>query len=382
MRSALHIGRRCLMACRQAKAMSRSCQYVTVVCGALMIVVPLAHARKPSAKTVRVCYSALRDERELHLSSGGQCSASERSLVWSLAGQRGLRGVQGERGTEGKEGRPSPVVVVSDDDTMTESNGDDVGRIIGSFAWPLAVLLILVLVLFSKPGRDLLEKISARITRIRGGPVEIELSPEKSEQVKRGLEETLEAFRRPVVQEFDRWVNVEHVNDLLERVCGEVIQPALMGGQGFQTTIYVRDVLAKDLLYRLVDYYPAGNGRGKVYSIRFGIIGRSWRRGETLCETVPAQPLELIDTWGMKREETVQRAGDAKTFACVMLRNSDNAAPVGLLFLSSQTEGRLTESLVKGWEQTEAVKALAAAVENVTRKLAEVARPPIALFDA
>ncbi len=345
--------------------------------------VPVAGATTVASQPISACYSSLRDGRELRLIGlDGRCGKAEEMLVWNRVGITGPRGPRGDAGTQRDEELPGQLSVVVDDDEGGETSGETdlgrVGQIIGSLAWPLVVLILCGLLLLSKRGRELLEKLARRITSIKGGPIAIELSPERSEEVKRNLKDTLESFRHPIIQQFDRWVNVEHVNDLLGKVCTEVVQPALAEGQSFQATIYVKDVLAKDLLYRLVDYYPNGDGRGKVYSVRFGIIGRSWRLQESLCEEVSAEARELITTWGMKWEETVQRAGDAKTFACVMLKNASETTEIGLLFVASEMSGHFD---VKQWEDTEQVRALAVAVDNVTRKLAEVAQPPIALFD-
>ncbi len=218
------------------------------------------------------------------------------------------------------------------------------------------------------------------IRRISGGGFEIELTAKKSREVKRDLQKTIDAFRKQSTKEFDRQAHAHHIVEHLTRIDKEVIHGALLRPeQGFRATVYVHDVLFTGLLYRLVDYYPRGGGRGKLYSIRFGIIGKTLRLEESDQETVPPDPRRLITEWGMTWSETKQSGSSAKTFVSIVLKNTSKI-PVGVLFIESEAQDAFAKDIVDRMEHSDAVASLAKAVSEVVHKLRAAAEPPITLF--
>jgi hypothetical protein len=248
-------------------------------------------------------------------------------------------------------------------------------------AWPV-VALIAIAFLSIPWVRELLSTIFGRVSRLKGGGFEVELTAERSHEVKADLDTTVRDFRKRVKLEFDRQATVERVSERLETVYKEVIRPALSKpDHGFKATVYVQDVLFKNVLYRLVDYYPRGGGRGSTYSTRYGIIGRAWRLESSYYQTVSSDSSTLIENWGMTLAETVRSGGPTATsFVCVVMRNTEGDR-VGLLFVQSEFEKAFSDDIVARLEQSSSVKGLSAAVDKVVRKILEAGQPPIALFD-
>jgi hypothetical protein len=94
---------------------------------------------------------------------------------------------------------------------------------------------------------------------------------------------------------------------------GPVKSLTLKREKGFRCTIHIPDPIRYGRLYQLVDYCPAGLGRGREFSIRFGIIGKVWRKESALLENdllTPAAPRtheeeidKIMSDWGMDRRE-------------------------------------------------------------------------------
>lgn len=252
-------------------------------------------------------------------------------------------------------------------------------ELVHAAAWPVVVLVALLLVSLP-PGRRMFEGLLGRVSKFKGGGFEVDLTAKESSQVKQSLEDAIREFRKPIKQEFDRQAKVERIRQGVERVYQDVLADALTSpGKALQATVYVADVLFVGLLYRLLDYYPKGGGAGTVYSIRFGIIGKAWRLEQSLESSVEPDEKALIDDWGMTIADTVDSGQSAKTFVCIILRDS-TGVKVGLLFVQSAGEKAFADDVVAKLEAAPAVAALAARVDDVVRKLDEAAQPPISIF--
>lgn len=168
--------------------------------------------------------------------------------------------------------------------------------------------------------------------------------------------------------EFDRQVARFDISRLCAQVAEDVIEPTLGDRNAkYRCTVYVPDIVFKGALYRLLDYYPGGNGSGSVYSDRYGIIGRSWRLGEPLHEpTVPGDRKDLIEKWGMNREEAARQ--EDKSFATVLLREDREKPPVGLLYVESEG-GVLADDLCARLESDPKVIALTEAVARLMAQM-------------
>ncbi len=128
---------------------------------------------------------------------------------------------------------------------------------------------------------------------------------------------------------------------------------------------FVPDILFEDALYCLLDYYPKGKARGRVFSIRFGIIGKSWRSETTeLRSSVSGDRENLIMQWGMTSDEADQQQPQA--LLCYILRAKGE--PVGLLFVDTE-ENAFAQDICAELDACEYTQQLADAVDTVTREM-------------
>jgi hypothetical protein len=195
--------------------------------------------------------------------------------------------------------------------------------------WPI-VVLVCVGALFTKPGKDLL----SRITHFKGpGGLELDLQPENAGEVKVSLEKNFAEYRDAVKKRFDRLISQYDIVRLRDKIAEEIIRPACHQDAEIRCVIYVRDVLLEDALYALTDYYPSGKEAGKVYSIRFGIIGRQWRLRKSVYESsVDTDSNTLVHDWGMTAAEAAQRTWYE---SCVVVMLKHEEMEQGLLFVGS-----------------------------------------------
>lgn len=252
-------------------------------------------------------------------------------------------------------------------------------RLVEALAWPV-VVLVGIFLLVSARGRDLLSRVVGRVSRLKAGQLEVEFTAETSREVKGTLSATFRMFRERTTEAFDAQVHVERIPSCLEKVAQEDIIPSLTDcNHAFRATIYVPDLLFEDVLYRLVDYYPAGGGRGRTYSARFGIIGLVWRLQRSERASVPAGTDALVREWGMTIAEATRRH-KAKSFVCVILRDAAQQR-VGLLFVDAEEINAFKSNVVERLEGSSAQRSLAQAVDRVTRHVRETAQPPLKIFD-
>jgi hypothetical protein len=255
--------------------------------------------------------------------------------------------------------------------------------ILDAVAWPVAIVGIVV-ALTSRGGRLLLEPILGRIRRVQALGFGIELDAESARELKVTLEETLEGYRERARREFDRVNRVNEVPQLLADVANTVIAPAIeqtaaeverevsagspRPSREYHCAVYVPDILLGDALYRLTDYYPRGGGRGKTYSVRFGIIGRAWRLEASQEDgDVPHDPPQLIEKWGMTDAEARVVGHDDRAFIASILRHDDR--PVGLVYAEAGRPDAFTQGLANELASDPKAGRLAQAVAAVMHEM-------------
>jgi hypothetical protein len=251
--------------------------------------------------------------------------------------------------------------------------------LIKGLAWPAAVFGIFVLLVATRTGKRFLIGLSGSVRRVKAGGIEIELKAETAAENKANLEEVFADYRRAVNSEFDRLVRAHHVKSLHDRLAENIITPKVQ--RGVRSTVYVADILFASALYRLVGYYPRGGGRGLVYSIRYGIIGKTWRLEGNQHELVPTDQEQLVSLWGMTKPEALHAVRDSarQGFACIIIESGD--ALVGLIYIDHKTSDgfSLSESACREIESSQEFKALASAVGKVTSEIAGRG-PQLAIF--
>ena len=94
---------------------------------------------------------------------------------------------------------------------------------------------------------------------------------------------------------------------------------------------------------QLVEYYPgpSEDKAGRRWSVRYGIIGRTWRLDHSLTETdVSTEENLLVADWGMTIDEATNWAPKMKSFTAAILRNSVGRA-IAVFYLDSTMENVL-----------------------------------------
>jgi hypothetical protein len=256
----------------------------------------------------------------------------------------------------------------------------DVVQAIGFVAWPLAAVVLIGVILKSHAGSTFLTGAAGRISHVKGPGFELDLEPGHAQKIKVDLETEFSDYRSAIRKRFDALNHQHDVVQLRDRLAQEVLLPARRDDAPLRCTIYVPDIVFADALYRLTDYYPTGDDSGgKVYSIRFGIIGRQWRLGEDRYEPkVTVNVEDLMKDWGMTRAQANSKSTD-RSFLVVMLRHDD--ANQGLLLVSSETECPFQyDSIAESVRDDQRTRALARHVAHVNREMRKRG-PSLKLFD-
>jgi hypothetical protein len=235
-------------------------------------------------------------------------------------------------------------------------------KLIQAVAWPIIALIGLILLFLTQQGSALLDKLPGRVKRVSAFGVELELNVETSTVVRENAEETFSAYRTRIAREFDRLIHINAVNDLRREVVENYVVNALQPSakRTFRCTIHVPDVLFEEAMYQLLDYYPKGGGRGRAFSLRFGIVGRTWRLGDSQIQgSVDPGTRALVENWGMTSQEAAAAGQGRRSFASVLLRD-DTGVQVAVFYIDAQEENAF------GTEDQE--RDLAAAVEEGARE--------------
>lgn len=237
-------------------------------------------------------------------------------------------------------------------------------------AWPIVVIATLIF-LATKSGNALVRRVTSRVTRLSAGSVAVELSPENAQVVKSDIEERFSEYRKAVDAEFDRQNDSHQVPDLQNSAAQYVRETfEITEKVNFRCTVYVPDIVFSEGLYCLLDYFPKGSARGRLFSKRYGIIGRAWREKKSqVASNVETNPEKLVKEWGMTTDEAIAQT-KSKSFLCVMLRKADGpVSPCGVLFFDAD-EGVFSESInANELETAPEIQALAFAVDAVTTEL-------------
>ncbi len=256
--------------------------------------------------------------------------------------------------------------------------------LVDALAWPVVVIFVLIALLRSSWISRAIGFLpqAVRAIKVSVAGVEMEINQQAAEEVRSFLVAPIEDLRKKADTEYKKMADAQRVYELLQSAievgCTSVLErkqiqrPALIRG-----TVHVPDIVFNEYLYQLVNYYPgsrANGPAGRRFSQRFGIIGRSWRLGESMARpTAPGTSAEdirdLVEQWGMSREEAAGQSRTHPACICVILRSpEDNNLPVGLLYLdTTQDQGfgsddAMAVEVARTMETEEVVQRLALAV--------------------
>lgn len=252
--------------------------------------------------------------------------------------------------------------------------------------WPLTILLALWVVARSESSFSFLLGLFGSLRRIKLFGAEIELNEQTKQKIQTASNEinlALREYKERMDRELARLVARHQLEQALSKfIDSPPVQAFTVNrvDKPFRCTIHVPDPIRYGRLYQLVDYCPAGAGRGRVFSIRAGIVGRVWRTEEPQCENDLLDPDKhpgplsheqeidiVMSDWGMTRREA-ENALKHRSYCCVPLV-SDNTK-VGVLYMDAEKKGAFDET--KTIELSEkANKEIAALVAKVLNESAD-----------
>lgn len=255
--------------------------------------------------------------------------------------------------------------------------------------WPIVALAALLLLL-SPRGVALWQPLVRRLRGFKAAGVELDFTEDSAAQVRESLEKTFESYRSDVKSQFDRLKREHDIDALRNRLVLDIKRHLATEKvwKDVRCTIHVQDLLLEAALYQLLDYFPTGVlGRGRIFPIRFGILGKAWRSRKSQAQgTVSTDPDVLVVDWGMTSEEAIAAAPRGrKSFACVVLRDK-NKTPLGVLYFDSNEEnafGQTAQQMSSFLEIVES-EAQQSGLTASLEKLVESARkggPQVRIFD-
>lgn len=253
-------------------------------------------------------------------------------------------------------------------------------EVLVAFAWPLAAVIIAIILATSAPVRQVVDRVVGRVGEVSALGVTLKLTPEAAQENKYSVERTFSEYRDLVTREYARLVHVHRLEEKLRSLVRDVVHPRLSERHraGTRATIYCADVLFDQCLVQLTNYYPAEpNKAGRVFSIRYGIIGQSWRtEAPQIRAAIPTGEDEpgadnLVKYWALTTEEAEQAALGRQSFACIPLRDDSSSATVlGVLYLDHK------ERDVFGSNDDDATSEQRERAAGLVKAVNEATRPP------
>jgi hypothetical protein len=284
---------------------------------------------------------------------GGQAAAQAGGQASPSAGGQGVVPAQGTSAASGAV-REKETKETKETNEIKDRPSDFV-EFFSAVAWPGAIFLIIVFVFLllalNRTIQQLFGIAASVVQKIEIAGVKLEIDTSAVDEVKKFIGGSLHQLVKKAEAQYEKTASAASVEDRLRQVVREGLREILtqhsLGARpdGLRATIHVPDIVFKDYMYQLVNYYPRSASRSKTagrrLSQRFGIVGRAWRlrqsmgRGKAISG--PDASDQLISFWGMQQDEAddqshLQRPANL----CVMLIDSqDNDNRVGLLYVDS-----------------------------------------------
>jgi hypothetical protein len=159
----------------------------------------------------------------------------------------------------------------------------ELADVLGAVAWPIVALLGLAAVVLNRQILRGLAKTARGLSRLKGGPVELEFSPDAAKDVTASISQDLADFKLVAQREYDRQAQARDLKQGLKAALTALVREVpSIGNKNFRATIHVPDVVFAGYLYQAIDYVPDGGGSGRRWSERYGILGRAWRMKKSI----------------------------------------------------------------------------------------------------
>lgn len=235
--------------------------------------------------------------------------------------------------------------------------------------WPV-VAVVLLLILTTQRGRLLLRPLLRRLRKLNlPGGWALELSEDAAAETYADVHSAISSYAPVLDAELTRLAHAEGVSKHLGSVVERALEASEREASGFRATVHIEDALVKAALYQLVDYYPRPEkAAGRRFSMRFGMLGRTWRLGRSeVVQEVPVDPEDLIKEWGMTLAQARTAAQGKQSFLCILLWFENQ--PVGLLYMDASTTRAFSEETKERLDRHDATLDLARAVGEVHKAI-------------
>jgi hypothetical protein len=225
----------------------------------------------------------------------------------------------------------------------------DLTNLIDVLIWPLVVVFALWWAA-SRRGRSFLQPLLGRVRKVGAGGFSVELSEQNARVTRVTVQEGLAEYAEVLDMELDRLTHRHGVETALKAVVAKLKSRP----EDWRATIHIRDPLVGDALHQLINYLADdsadAHGIHRRWSIRFGILGRSWRLQKNRYEpTVPKDEEQLIVEWGMTAEQAREAGKGRQSFLCRVLRAPDaQPAPVPVASPSREEAPGKTAQTLQG----------------------------------
>jgi hypothetical protein len=216
------------------------------------------------------------------------------------------------------------------------------GGVLLTIIWPLVFLAVLFYLLRADGAPERLRGLFKGVKSFEASATGFKVETSEGEAAKTKTEETFASFREAARKRYAWWVDKKGIRNKLERVLGAVSKYFADKGKQlpeYRCTLHVPDIVFAETLSQLLDYLPAGAGSGRIFSVRFGLIGKVWRQLKPETRgNVPKAGTEverLIQEWGMTKAEAEHAGRGRPSFLCVPLED-EKEGPVGMFYMDSE----------------------------------------------
>jgi hypothetical protein len=209
-------------------------------------------------------------------------------------------------------------------------------------SWPLFALIIVIVLCttFRKEIGSFLDRIkSAKV-----GPVDLVTTVK--EEAKKSIDSESKV-KQDIIDVLIRPFNTRLVPELTK-----IYMNLINKGQDIRTTIYMPWPLDDENLVQITPYIPTGPDKtGRLISKRIGAVGKAFREGKIIPESMPASEFKKkhIEQWGFEEIETERLKGDRQSYLAIPLQFQGRR--LGIVFFDSLEKDTFSGDLIKRLEK-------------------------------
>lgn len=197
--------------------------------------------------------------------------------------------------------------------------------------WFLAAVIVVLLLWAS----GTLDKVMRRVTKFDGFGLSFEFTAESAQKTRESVQTSLSDIRVAITGRLASDVRAANLQETFRAVLDATL---LNGKSGWRSTIHIQDPLYANQLVQLLDYLPNGDGAGRRFSARAGIIGLSWRLRSTQMwnQSSGVSESDLIQMWAMTEAEAASRkAKDGKKLFLAVPLLDPNGARIAVFYFDA-----------------------------------------------